>query len=302
MRNLLLAELKKVVLNYKLTSFLVWVFPVGVAAFYTIANLAALLPDKQFAINLLSATSGISSAETSRWTTDAVSIWGVISSFPVNILGRMLPLAFMAVVFASEYQWGTWKNLVPRRGRTALMVSKFVILTALLVTSFLLASACTVLGQAIGRRLTGMAYEPALGADVLRSFAETFFQTIFLGVISLLILAGVAALAAILTRSVLAGMLVGFGFSMVDSVSMMILMVLGYLFGKPELVDLFRFTSSYNLQNAMSWFQTDAAYVPVGTGFTGEPSLAFSLILLFLWTVGLIVLAIWAFRRQDINA
>jgi len=219
-------------LNYKLTSFLVWVFPVGVAAFYIIASLAALLPNKQFAINFFSATAA------SRWTTDALSIWGVISSFPLNILGRMLPLSFMAVVFASEYQWGTWKNLVPRRGRTALMVSKFIILTALLAISFLLTSAFTVLGQAVGRQLTGLAYEPALGGDVLLDFAGPFFQTVFLGVISLLILAGVAALAAILTRSILAGMLVGFGFSIVDSVSMMILMVLGYLFGKPDPVDL----------------------------------------------------------------
>lgn len=295
MLNLLYAETKKTLLNIKTTSFLVWIFPVGIGVFHLLAILAALPADKSFAVDLLSAGSG-------RWTTDALAIWGMISSFPTNIFGRILPLAFMAVMFAGEYQWGMWKNLAPRSRRAFLILSKFAVLTAVLVASFLLTSLVAVAGQAAVRKLTFLGYDPVPTGAVLTAFATEYLQTIFLGIISLLILAGAAALAAILTRSVLAGMLLGFGFSMLDTVSLFILFMLGNLFHRPELIGLFRFTSSYNLANAMAWLHTGAAYVPEVPGFTGTPTLPFSLVMLFLWAGGLIALAVWAFRRQDITA
>jgi ABC-type transport system involved in multi-copper enzyme maturation permease subunit len=294
MLNLLYAEIKKTLLNYRFTGFLVWVFPVGIGVFHLIAWLSTLV-DKPFAREMALAGS-------TRWTTDALAIWNMISSFPAGLFGRMLPIAFIAVMFAGEYEWRMWKNLAPRRRRAALMLSKFAVLTAVLVVSFLLTSIAAVAGQAVLRQLAGLAYGPEPTGAVLSAFATEYLQTAFLGIISLLILAGAAALAAILTRSVLGAMLLGFGFSVLDSVSFLILALLGHLFRRPELVGLFRFTASYNLENAMSWLRAGSAYVPDVPGFTGEPALAFSLALLFLWAGGLIGLAVWAFRRQDITS
>jgi ABC-type transport system involved in multi-copper enzyme maturation permease subunit len=295
MVNLLYAELKKTLLNYRFTVFLVWVLPVGIAAFHLLACLAALPANKDFAIDLLS-------AGTNHWTTDALAVWGLISSFPANLFGRMLPIAFIAVMFAGEYEWGMWKNLVPRRRRAALMLSKFAVLTAILAASYLLTSIAAVAGQAAARKLIFLSYGPEPTGAAVSAFATEYLQTAFLGVCSLLILAGAAALAAILTRSVLAGMLLGFGFSTLDTVSLFILSLLANLFQKPELMGLFYVTSSYNLENAMSWFHTGAGFILPVPGLAGAPTLAFSLTALFLWAGGLTALAVWAFRRQDINS
>jgi ABC-type transport system involved in multi-copper enzyme maturation permease subunit len=159
-----------------------------------------------------------------------------------------------------------------------------------------------VAGQAAVRKLTFLGYDPVPTGAVLSAFASEYLQTAFLGLLSLLILAGAAALAAILTRSVLAGMLLGFGFSALDTVSLFVLVMLANLYQKPELIGLFRYTPSYNLQNAMSWFHTGAAYDPEITVFSGGSTLAFSLVILFLLAGGLIALAAWAFRRQDITS
>jgi ABC-type transport system involved in multi-copper enzyme maturation permease subunit len=295
MLNLLLAETKKILWNYKLTSFLVWVYPIGIAVFHLVACLAALMPDQFFAKAMLAAGSG-------NWTVDALGVWGIISAFPLNIFGRMLPLAFIAAVFAGEYEWGTWKNIVPRNRRSALILAKYTVLTGLFIVSFLMTSIAAVLGQAIARHMIGLPYGPEPTGAALSSFAGDFLQTAGLGIVSLLILEAAAALVALLTRSVLAGMLVGFGISMVDTTSFLILVLFGVLFRKPELVELFRYTSSYNLQNVLSWLETGVGYMPGVPGFSDASPLAFSLVMLAIWACGLVGLSIWVFRRQDLGS
>ena len=34
---------------------------------------------------------------------------------------RVLPIVFCAGVFAGEFSWGTWKNIVPRSRRSGLI-------------------------------------------------------------------------------------------------------------------------------------------------------------------------------------
>ena len=60
------------------------------------------------------------------WTDTFMASWG----FANNLFGRMFLLGFTAVTFAGEYQWGTWKNIIPRQRRSLLIMAKFINLGA----------------------------------------------------------------------------------------------------------------------------------------------------------------------------
>lgn len=294
MFNLLRAEWMKAIWNYRLTGFLVWILPVGIGAFYAVMLISSLASTR-FAEGMLATGAG-------TWTDDALGVWNLVVTFPFNVIGRMLPLAFMAVVFASEYQSGMWKNLVPRASRVALILSKLAVLAALIMLSLVFTSIVTVIGQGLGHRLVGTDYGPALTGAVAQEFIAHYAQSAVLALASLLILAGGAALAAILTRSVLGGLLIGFGLSVFDSMSLVFLLLLSRILDQPDLINLYRFTPSYNLDNALAWFRTNAGFVmPVGD-FTTPPGLAFSVVMLLVWIAGFIGLSVWMFQRQDLTA
>jgi ABC-2 type transport system permease protein len=292
MFNLFRAEWKKVVKNYKLTTFLVWIYPVGMAAFLAIL-LIVQLSTKSSAQGAVAPSSG-------QWTADMLVTWNIVSSFPVNVFGRMLPLAFMAVVFAGEYQWGTWKNLVPRNRRVALILTKLAALTVIVMTALVSTSVIVGLGQSLGHRMAGLAYGPALTGEVLADFARDYAREALLGMISLLILAAFAGSAALLTRSILGGLLFGFGFSILEPSELWL--VLSILLSKPEIVNLYRFTPTYNLNNVRSWLVDHSALAAVPPGFTAQPTLAFSVGILALWLLGLTALAGFVFQKQDITS
>jgi ABC-type transport system involved in multi-copper enzyme maturation permease subunit len=293
MANLLSAEWKKVIRNYRLTGFLVWVFPVGIGAFYVLM-LVSVLIDRRIAEGML--TTGFN-----NWTENALGIWTWINNYPLNILGRMLPLAFMSTVFASEYQWGMWKNLVPRARRPALIFSKFVVLVTVLMISLITTSIVSAVGLWLGHLAVGAAYGPRVTSAVLGDFLPTYLQQVGISLVSLVILAGGAAIAAILTRSILGGLLIGLGFSVIDPLTLVGLSLMAKILDNPGLINAYRVMPSYNQLNAQAWMQLHMAYLP-GPGFTHPPSLAFSLVVLLVWAVGLVLLAIYAFSRQDISS
>jgi ABC-type transport system involved in multi-copper enzyme maturation permease subunit len=294
MINLLRAEWKKTIWNYPLTGFLVWAFPVGVLGFYLVMLIGGAF-SREWMYGMLKVGSG-------AWTEDALGAWGMILAFPFTILSRMLPLAFMAAVFAGEYPSGMWKNLIPRNRRALLILAKMVVVIVMMVLALVATSAVIVAGQGLGRRLVGWEYGPALTADAISSFGIHYAQTVLLGILVLTILAAVAALAAILTRSVLGGLLVVFGFSVVDSLSMYVLMLLARIFSVPGIVDLYRFLPGGNIDNAQSWFRTGAAVRLPFENFSMGPELSFSLLMLLIWCAGLVGLALWVFQRQDITS
>jgi ABC-type transport system involved in multi-copper enzyme maturation permease subunit len=292
MLNLLRAEWKKTVWNYKLTGFLVWSFPVGVMGFYTVM-LAGGLIDRSWVEGMLTTGSD-------TWTEDALGAWGMLLAFPFTVLSRMMPLAFMAAVFAGEYQSGIWKNLIPRNRRANLILAKISVVVGLMTTALIATSVVTVAGQVVGRYWLKWDYGPVISWEAVSDFAIRYGQTAILGIFVLIILAAFAALAAMLTRSTLGSLLVVFLFSTVDSLSMYLLMLLARIFSAPGLVELYRYTPQCSIDNLQSWIRTDSAvrlpfeYLPAG------PDPGFSLAMLVLWTVGLTALALAFFQRQDI--
>ena len=288
MSSLLRAEWIKINKNIKLTGSLVWVFPIATAAIYGLGLLlfGSLIGEE---------------VEPTLWTHDFSIVWGFISSFPGNILGRLLPLAYMAAVFAGEYQWSTWKNIIPRNSRWALIVSKQLVLVAIIVLAFLLTSLVTVFFQAIRHGLADIVYQPALTCSNLREYFPHFLRELCFVISSLLLMTAFAAIAAILTCSVLGSLLLGLGLSTLELVSGLLLAFLGSFINWPELANGYRFMPSYSIENIRSWLIADAPFMAPLPDFTAEPTLLFSVIVLSVWLLGSTGLAIWLFHRQDIT-
>lgn len=296
MIGLLRAELLKATKHYRLISFLVWVYPVGLASFYLIG-----LP-----MTLLSADArqGVLAGCPGNWITDATGPWSLLISFPGSVFGKLLPLGFMAVMFAGEYEWKTWKNLIPRSRRHRLILTKMAALVLIVSSSFVILSAIPLVGQNLGCRLLGGASGPPVNLSALGEFTRNYLQQAMLGVTSLLIMAGWAALGALLTRSILGALLVSFGASLLDPLMIGVLSIARNLLNLPRLTDLYLLTTSYNLDNLRTWFASGRLLMgltPDSDLFTSAPNAAGSLLILAAWVGGLAALAVAIFRRQDIT-
>ncbi len=296
MFNLYRAEWRKVFANFKLTSFLVWIIPIGYFAFTVVMIVLSLFSKTMQA--------GVDYFGSGDWTLDSLGIWNMLIFFPANLFGRMLPLAFMAVVFAGEYQWRTLKNIVPRTQRWKIILSKMAALVSLVMLSMLLTASIGAIGPVTGHRIHDWAYGPALSWQVFGDFVLDTARTALIAFISLLNIVSYAAIAAIITRSILGGLLVSFGFAILDAMSLGFLLFLRGILNMPELINLYQFTPTYNLSNLHSWLFLGKAqqFITAGAApLTAEPSFWLSLLILGIWIGGLTGLSLWLFQRQEIT-
>lgn len=296
MIGLLRAELLKSIRHYRLISFLVWVYPVGLAAFYLIGLPMALLSP--------AAAQGLRAGCPGDWTADGSAVWSILYSFPGSVFGKLLPLSFMAVMFAGEYEWGTWKNLIPRNRRHRLLLAKMLALCLVVGAAFVVLSAVPLAGQTIGCQLLGSEAGRPLDVSTLRDFLRNYGQQTLLGGITLVIMSALAALGALLTRSILGALLVALGASLLDPLSIGALSVVRTLLNLPRITDLYLWTTSYNLDNLRSWFLEGkmlTGLTPDSLLFTRGHTPGGSLTILAVWILGLAGLAIAVFRRQDIT-
>ncbi|MCZ7540711.1 MAG: ABC transporter permease [Anaerolineae bacterium] len=296
MRDLFRAEWLKIAGNRWVAGCLVWIFPVGALAVILVAGVILLLSS--------TARQGFRQDEAALWTEQAIGVW----SFPNNPVGRLILLGFTAVVFAGEYQWGTWKNIVPRNRRFSLVLVKFVALGVFVVLAFALMSVLWAAGRGVLVRIAGASYGPRITAEVIRDFAGDYALAASLAFTSTIIAAGYAALAGMLTRSILGGVIVGFAVTFAENLSIVVLLLIGWLLDIPKAVLAYRFTPGYNLLNVASWIsdKTPSVVRPYESGTHAEivlsDSLEFSVLVLAAWVVGLILLTGLLFRRQDITS
>jgi hypothetical protein len=289
--DLIRAEWLKIVRNVRLTSSLVWIFPVTAATILAIG----------IAINI--ANQGFSGyMSLSRWPQDLVLIWGFINTFPGNVFGRMLPLAFMAVVFAGEFQWGTWKNIVPRSDRARLVIAKLAAQTLAIVFALVLTSLIIVLLQWIGHSLLSMTYEPEMTAAVFMTALKSYISELLIAVLSLLLLGSFAAFSAFVTRSVLGSLLLSFGLSVAELLSLGLLALLASWFGRPGIINAYRYMPGFNLENLRSWMVNGQGYTQIPLGGMQEAGVLESLVLIGLWIALFGAWAVNLFKRQDITS
>lgn len=291
--NLFRAEWIKVAGNRWVTLGLLWIFPIVATLFIGVLALVLALDT--------SARANFGADETFRWTDMAVGVWNI----PNHPFLRVVILGFTAVVFAGEYQWQTWKNTVPRNRRTALIVTKFVTVGAFVLMVFVLLSAIVAVGWGGLMAIAGQPYGPPLSGEVLRSFARDYLVQASVMFTSTVISAGYAALAGMLTRSILGGVLVSFLITVADGFSIVGLLIAGWFLDFPDLVQGYRFVPTYNILNVLSWINDGKAleipvYETTRHAMVLSDPLAFSLIVLAGWVVGVIAMTALLFRRQDI--
>ncbi|MCP4417128.1 MAG: hypothetical protein GY805_10925, partial [Chloroflexi bacterium] len=215
---------------------------------------------------------------------------------------RMPFLAFIAIAFAGEFQWGTWKNILPRQSRTALVLTKFLILGVLIMLALMLTSLIVTGGGWLTAVLFDAPYGPSLAELDVAEFFQGYIVQVLVTFAGTLVAAAYAALIAMYSRSILASLLLSVGISILEFASILLLLIVGNAINRPNLVNFFVLTPTYNLENIRSWvidgLGSTAGGIP---GFTAVPSLWGSILIILLW----LTLLLWGtaviFNRQDIT-
>jgi len=287
MLNVISAEALKFK-RHRATWGLVWIWPIGLTLIWLIAIVAELSGAGGEA-----GGDGRGGPIAAAWISDAVGFWGV----PAHPFGRYIIGAFVAVVFAGEYGWNTWKLIVPHRARPTLIAAKYVIALALLTIGFTLAAFLfnlfgwledVLTGDPIPTGVTAAALLKAHGAGALRALMPVLLTTAYV------------SLAAILTRSTVGALVIGLVVTTLEQLFTNFAPMLQP--NAPALVTgLYKVLPGYHLANLGDWIvEGQALTVPFSSGpysASWQTSLAVSAV----WTIALVALTFWSFRRQDIN-
>ncbi len=291
--SLFRAEWQKIVGNVRAVTFLVWVYPITAFIIVLLINGAGIL---------LPVTREQVLTNPPQWTQRLLDVWTLFNRFPNNMFIRMPFIAFTAVLFAGEYQWGTWKNITPRRQRSALILTKFVALGALIILALTLTSLVWWAGGWLQTVIVDIPYGPELNGEVVADFSRVYLLDTAVTFVATLIAAAYAALFAMASRSILASLLLSIGIGIVEVASALMFIIAGQVLDKPHLINIYAALPTYNLTNISSWINdgigSDAGGLP---GFTAVLSLPQSVLLISLWVIGLVVLTAVLFQRQDIT-
>jgi ABC-type transport system involved in multi-copper enzyme maturation permease subunit len=279
MRNLISAEWTKM-LPHKGTWMLVWVYPILFTVILTIAIFAeGKNPD---------------AATTKGWIDDTTMIWYT----PTITLGRYFIAAWIALVFAGEYGWNTWKLVVPHAARWKLIASKYLVALGLLYLAWVGTALISILMQYLRTAVVGASVP---GGVTFGALLNGHFDMILLGIAPLLIAVTYASLIAVLTRSTLAAFIVSLVLITLDELYGKIVLWLSTM-GMEWPALLYRVLPGYHLDNLSSWIQSGAGFqYKLATGTVIACSQTTSLLALAAWIAGLAGLTFFVFRRQDIN-
>ncbi len=293
MRNLLSAEWQKLIGHRWLTGFTVWIFPMGaVGVFATFILILFLMPDSSE--RLVNAPL--------VWTEQFLGPWVMFATPFGGLLARVLPITFFAGVFAGEFSWGTWKNIIPRGKRLHFIVTKYVVAVLMVMISLVLTSLLAGFGTFLLGAVTGQSLIPELNSEVFADFIGDYVTAVGLGLVVVILLANYAAISAMITRSMLGSAIMGMGIMIFEEFLLPLLNLIARLLNAPDIVQLYRVTPTYNLKNASFWIQVGE---PSNNEFfidLAQPdTFLFSVVVLLAWTIGALLVVGWFFQRQDIT-
>jgi hypothetical protein len=269
--------------THKATWFLVWVFPIA----FTVIML----------IGIAAGMAGFEPPEPPKaadWIENTALIWFV----PNNAVGRYLICAFVAVVFAGEYGWNTWKLIVPHRRRVSLIGAKYALTILSFAASFLLTAALLIGLSFAGDALTGDEVPAGVTAAALWDMHST---AALAAVLPVLIAIGYASLAAVLTRSTMAALVIAIVATTIEQ--------LVYSFGPPLSVNfpsivwpLYHLLPGHHLSSLADFIREGAALRrEFPDGRVVDLSWTTSFGILLAWVAALFGSTFASFRRQDIN-
>lgn len=295
MRSAFAAEWRKLLGHTKAIAFLVWIYPIGALL---IVLLIQILPAL-----LLEPVRQMMAVVPIDWTEKLLSVWNAMNGFPGGTFLRMPFIAFIAIAFAGEYQWGTWKNIVPRQARMQLIFAKFLVLATLILLALLLTSLVLAGGGWLQAVLFDIPFGPALGELDVAAFLQQTVLQVVVTFASTLIVASYAALIAMYSRSIIASLLLSVGVGIVELTSSVLLLIVSQAVQRPNLVNIIVALPTYNLDNVRSWVVDGVGSTLGGfPGFTAVPPLWLSVVIVLLWLGGLVGGTAVLFRRQDITS
>ena len=268
--------------RHRATWGLVWLWPIGVTLVLTLAIIIQVAKGE-----VGHATSAAS------WIDDAADFWNI----PVEPIGRYLLGAFVAVVFAGEYGWNTWKLIVPHRARHSLIAAKYVVALALIISGFALGAGLFNLLNWLKDVATGTPIPAGISASAL---LKSHGLMALAALAPILLTTAYVSLAAILTRSTVGALVIGLVVTTVEQLFRVFAPMLEPF--APGLVNgLYQILPGYHLKNLAEWLTTgQAQIVPFPSGaFSTSP--ATSLAIVAAWIIVLVALTFRIFRRQDIN-
>lgn len=271
-------------LRHKATWSLVWLYPIGFTLIFVIAIVVGLAGGNQTP----------EPPSLAGWIGDTAMIWQV----PGNSLGRYLIAAWVAVVFAGEYGWNTWKLIVPHRSRAQLIAAKYLTVLLLFAAAFVLTALISVIGVWAEDVATGDAVPAGITAGLL---LREHGQGALAAMAPVFLTIGYASLAAILTRSTIAALVITIVALTVEQLLFTFAPILSLRY--PSTIwALYHTLPGYHLANLAQWFTEGQALVrPLPP--TGQVALSWgtSLAAAAAWIAATIGLTFAAFRRQDIN-
>ena len=270
--------------HHKATWFLVWGYPIAFAAVFLIAVI----------LGLTGVDEKTDPQVTSEWIENTLLIWIV----PAQTFGRYLIAAFVAVVFAGEYGWNTWKLVVPHRARPALIAAKYALVLTLFLVAFATTATISTTGTVAKYWSTGDVIPQGVTASLILQSHGAFALA---AIAPLLVTIGYASLAAVLTRSTIAALVI--------SLVAITFEELLFGFGPPlsirfdAIIDvLYPVLPGYHLANIGDWAKEGAGLsVSFPDGDVVAMSLGTSIAAAAAWIAALIGGAFVAFKRQDIN-
>ena len=271
--------------RHKATWGLVWIYPIaligviGLIVVMTLVNGGDVV-DKPPSL--------------AEWLDDASAFWGA----PRQAVVRILIAAYVAVVFAGEYGWNTWKLIVPHRARAGLLAAKYALVLILFAIAFAIASILFTAGVWTDDVMSG---DPMPAGITLAGLAGAHGTAALGAIAPVLVTIGYASLAAILTRSMVGALIVSIIMIAVESlIGGFAPMLAVYL--PSAMWALVHFLPGYHLANLATWIEAgEALSMPFPSGAVLALGWTTSLAVVAAWTAGLIGAAFLLFRRQDIN-
>jgi ABC-2 type transport system permease protein len=281
MLDAVLAEALKL-RRHRATWMMVWIYPIA----FTLVIIGVLLYGafaKHAAVGPLQPAAD--------WIKDSAILW----KFPTSPPGRFLIAGFVAVVFAGEYGWNTWKLIIPARARWQLILAKWVVALGFLMAALIAADLIMLLGAWLGSFQSD--HIPA--GVTLAAVAEAHWKAGAHALLPILYTIAFAGLFAILTQSILATVILSIALVVLEG----LLPLIGFFFYQyaPALTAwLIKVLPLYHMANLLAWTKGGSP-IPLAPGT----------IITMTWTTSFWALAAWIaaagaatqirFQRQDLN-
>jgi ABC-2 type transport system permease protein len=199
-----------------------------------------------------------------------------------TVTGYILTVVFAAGLIGNEYGWNTIRPLLARAtSRSALLSAKWITLLIATVGLFIVGLVTTIAFSALGSMVAGV-FEGISVSDV-RDWAVEFTRIVY----SQLPFTVMAFSVALITRSNAAGIAVGIGFSIVES---LVWALLSLMTGAFDSIRKFGIEYPTTLLSNLDHSTDDAS--------NGEIWRAVAVITV--WMIVMITATYWVFNRRDV--